>query len=375
MRIAFILDKTLIGGAERHTMTLASALAAKGHQVETIVILAGGSPHFPEHLSPTPLKRLEAGSAFRPYALKRLGKAIEAFDTDVVLAVNQTALVAAWVSRRLKHHARPTLCVFHTTLIDNAISRLKLPIFKFCVRSSDGVIYVSENQKRYWDSQGLRAPLSIAIPNGIDAAQFSPPSPAARAEARAGFGFGQEDVVVALCARFAPEKNHGQLVDALGRLAEHSPRFKLLLIGDGQTRPAVEAKVRALGLEDRVAFTGELKNVSAALAAADVGVLVSTAIETFSLAALELMATGLPVVLSDIGGASEMVANDVNGFLFPAGDTDALVSALLKVEDDARRGRMGLAAREIVARRYTVGTMTDAYDSIVTRYASKARIS
>lgn len=370
MRIAFILDKTLIGGAERHTLTLAGALTAKGHEVEIIVILDGGSPHFPGHLAPTPLKRLEARLAFQFGTLKRLGQAIEAFDADVVLAVNQTALVATWLARRLKQHTRPTLCVFHTTLIGNAVGKLKLPIFKACVRSSDGVIYVSENQKRYWDAQNLLAPLSVAIPNGIDIARFTPPSTEARKEARDTFGFAADDVVIALCARFAPEKNHGQLIEALARLAKDHPRFKVLLIGDGPTRPAVEALVDARGLRDRVVFTGELKAVASALAAVDAGVLVSTAVETFSLAALELMATGLPVVLSDIGGASEMVADDVNGFLFPASDTHALVSALLKVEDDGQRARLGAAARDIVARKYTVGTMTDAYEAIVMRYAA-----
>lgn len=369
MRIAFILDKTLIGGAERHTLTLASALMAKRHQVEIIVILAGGSPHFPDHLAPTELKRLEASSAFRLSSLKRLGQAIEAFDADIVLAVNQTALVATWLSRRLKQHARPTFCVFHTTLIGNAVGRIKLPIFKACVRASDGVIYVSENQKRYWDSKNLTAPLSVAIPNGIDITRFTPPSVGTRSAARDTYGFDADDVVIALCARFAPEKNHGQLIEALARLAKDHPRFKVLLIGDGPTRPAVEALVDARGLRDRVVFTGELKAVASALAAADAGVLVSTAVETFSLAALELMATGLPVILSDIGGASEMVADDVNGFLFPAGDTDALVSALLKIENDDKRASLGRAARDIVARKYTVETMTDAYDAIVTRYA------
>lgn len=374
MRIAFVLDRTRLGGAERHTLALARALAVAGHAVEVIVLMRGGSINFPAGMGPRPLKNLGARSAFSPSTLRALGDAITQIDADLVFAVNQTALTATWLARALGLHQAVTVCIFHTTLIRTQIGRAKARVFAFCVRRSDAIVYVSENQKRYWEGQGLRCPVSVAIPNGIDAERFSPQSAQTRLEARDRYGFNTTDVVVALCARFAPEKNHAQLIEALARMGPRPSGYKLMLIGDGQTRPKIEALAANLGVAADVVFTGEQSDVRAALAAADVGVLVSTAVETFSLAALELMASGLPVVLSDIGGASEMVTDGENGLLFPAGDTDALIAALWKLKAPGARERMGAAARRRVVGHYTESVMVEAYDDFVRRTGAKGWI-
>jgi glycosyltransferase involved in cell wall biosynthesis len=101
------------------------------------------------------------------------------------------------------------------------------------------------------------------------------------------------------------------------------------------------------------------------LAASDVVALPSTSVETFSLAALEAMALGRPVVLSDIGGAAEMVRPEENGFLFPAHDTPALVAALGALADPAARERMGAAARTTVEARFSERAMVDRYEGLL----------
>lgn len=359
------MDRTRVGGAERHTLALARALAVAGHEVEVLVLMRGGSVNFPATTWYRPLINLNARSAFSPSTLRALGDAIKQIDAELVFAVNQTALTATWLARAFGLHQAVSVCIFHTTLITSLLGRAKVRVFSFCIRHSDAIVYVSENQKRYWESRGLVCPVSVAIPNGIDVEQFSRPSALERFEARNRYGFEATDVVVALCARFAPEKNHAQLIEALSRMKPSA--YKLLLIGDGPTRLNTEALAASLGVAADVVFTGEQPDVRAALQAADVGVLVSTAVETFSLAALELMAMGLPVILSDIGGASEMVTDGDNGLLFPAGDTDALIAALRQLEASAVRECMGNAARRRVERDYTEGLMVEAYDEFIRR--------
>ena len=107
------------------------------------------------------------------------------------------------------------------------------------------------------------------------------------------------------------------------------------------------------------------QDVRPLLAACDAVALCSTAVETFSLAALEAMALGRPVVLSDIGGAAEMVRPGVEGLLFPAGDTAALVERLTALADESLRSPMGAAARETVLARFSESAMVDRYEALL----------
>jgi glycosyltransferase involved in cell wall biosynthesis len=97
----------------------------------------------------------------------------------------------------------------------------------------------------------------------------------------------------------------------------------------------------------------------------DVGVLCSVAVETLSLAALEMMAAGLPLVLSDLGGASEIVADGVNGSLYPVGDTMALVERLSAIcLDPVRRSRMGLSSLARVREKFALDRMVAEYAAL-----------
>jgi len=137
------------------------------------------------------------------------------------------------------------------------------------------------------------------------------------------------------------------------------------MIGDGVTRPAIEARARSLDLEGDVVITGLQPDVRPYVAACDVVVLCSDAVETFSLAALEAMALGKPVVHSDIGGAAEMIRPGENGFLFPVGDTEALVDRLARLSDRAGRERMGRKARETIEARFSERVMVDRYERLL----------
>jgi len=106
------------------------------------------------------------------------------------------------------------------------------------------------------------------------------------------------------------------------------------------------------------------------LAAADVIALCSTT-ETFSLAALEAMAIGRPVVLSEVGGAAEMVRPAREGFLFPVGDTRALVDRLTALHGADLRRRAGAAARETVEARFSERAMVDRYETLLQRLVLK----
>jgi glycosyltransferase involved in cell wall biosynthesis len=165
-----------------------------------------------------------------------------------------------------------------------------------------------------------------------------------------------------MSAVLRPEKNHLQLVEALAQLRRRGIPARALLIGDGEMRPAIEARAAALGLKEHVLITGLQQDVRPLVAACDAVALCSTSVETFSLAALEAMALARPVVHADIGGAAEMIGDRREGFLFGVGDTRGLTEALAALADPELRRRMGAQARRTVEERFSERAMIERYE-------------
>jgi len=194
--------------------------------------------------------------------------------------------------------------------------------------------------------------------------------PQQRIAVRKSLGYADDEMVIGMSAVLRPEKNPLQLVEALARLRGRGVRAQVLFVGDGPMRPAIEERARALGLAGQVRIAGFQQDVRPLVGACDVVALCSTAIETFSLAALEAMALRRPVVHSCVGGAAEMVRPGRNGYVFPVGDTEALAGRLAALADPGTRQRMGARARETVESRFTERAMVDRYERTLTQLAT-----
>ncbi|KQP38300.1 hypothetical protein ASF49_04625 [Methylobacterium sp. Leaf104] len=287
---------------------------------------------------------------------------------DVIVGVNQTPLIVAVVLRLLGATRARVISVFHTTyLLEKEMRRFFL--FKWTLRLADSIVFVSATQKRVWQERGLSARRMEVIPNGVDLAGFQP-DPAARARVRAEVGFRNDELVLALVAAFRPEKNHEQLLHAARSLLDRGQPVRLLFVGDGPTRPAIEALAATLGLRSIVTFTGSQSDVRPWIAASDIGVLCSHA-ETFPLSALEFIAMGVPMIMPAIGGTSEIVADGVNGLLFEPGSNESLTRAVLTLADPERRARFAEAATHS-ATRFSVESMADAYRHLLERLMNRS---
>lgn len=129
-------------------------------------------------------------------------------------------------------------------------------------------------------------------------------------------------------------------------------------------RETVEARARDLGVSRDVVITGFQDDVRLFLAICNTLLLCSLT-ETFSLAAIEAMAMGKPVVHSDVGGGAEMIVPGRNGFLFPVGDTEALVCNLAILAQPEVSLRMGRNARRDVEARFSERPMMDRYERLL----------
>ena len=362
MKIAFLLNSLQTGGAEIHTVDLASALQKQGHECLLFPLLPSAQ------ISDRGLDcRTVNGNGLSDIAaLRRLSGLLKDTAPNLVVAVNERPMMYAHLTRLIGAPTIPTAVIYHTTKLPRGkqrfLHRLAAPMFA----RSDALVYVSENQRRYWTNEGLTARSVNTIHNGIDMSRFSPSAVNRyRRQSRAKLGYTADDYVIGLSAAFRPEKNHLQALDAIAALRAAGVSAKLLLIGDGDTLPIVRRYAEDLGIIETVIFAGRQTDVVPWLTAIDVGLLTSTAIETFSLAALEIMALGIPCILSDTGGASEMIDEGQTGRLFPVGDTSVLVARLTELAVTPVRHAMGQAAAKKVGEKFTHGRMVKSYDKLL----------
>lgn len=188
------------------------------------------------------------------------------------------------------------------------------------------------------------------IPNGIDLARFAlPPEPRAAP-------------VIGTVAALRPEKNLGRLLHAFASLAA-SREVRLVIAGDGPSRPGLEALAGELGLAARVRFTGHVAEPARLYPGFDI-VALSSDTEQMPMAVLEAMAAGLPVAATRVGDIADMLAPENAALLTPR-DAGALAEALARLLDDAPlRARLGAANRARAEQFYDQDTMFAAYHAL-----------
>jgi sugar transferase (PEP-CTERM/EpsH1 system associated) len=207
----------------------------------------------------------------------------------------------------------------------------------------------------------------IQIYNGVDTRKFCPrEEPELSASSQIPAWVLQEGrVLVGTVGRLRPEKDQLTLVKAFIQLLEQDTSFEsrlgLVLVGDGPMEAEIRNTVRAARLEDRVWFAGLRDDIPALLRRLDLFVLPSLG-EGISNTILEAMASGLPVIATNVGGNPELVIEGETGSLVPPADIDALARCMADyVADDEMRARRGRAGRERVVAYFSIDGMVEGY--------------
>jgi glycosyltransferase involved in cell wall biosynthesis len=150
---------------------------------------------------------------------------------------------------------------------------------------------------------------------------------------RGEFSFAPDDYLVGIVAALEDHKGHTYLIKATKIVKDQAPKIKLIVVGAGSLRMALDRQVRDLGVEDIVFFLGFRKDVPRILASLDLFVL-SSHLEGLGTSLLDAMASRLPVVATETGGIPEVVINGRTGLLVPPKDPEALAQAILKLYRD-----------------------------------------
>lgn len=209
-------------------------------------------------------------------------------------------------------------------------------------------------------------PEKIRVVNmGVDPVRYDPQRfEIERLEIRAELGLAPAGRVIGTVARLVPDKGLEHLIDAMARVAARHPDAQCLIVGEGPLRPALTAQAAALGLADRVVFTGQLPEAVRAFAAMDLFVL-PTYREGFGVVFAEAMSMEVPVIASNIPPITEVVADGETGLLPELGNVEAFAEAIVTLlEDDERRRAMGRAGRERVIRHFSHRRMAEAHEEI-----------
>jgi glycosyltransferase involved in cell wall biosynthesis len=236
-------------------------------------------------------------------------------------------------------------------------------------RMTDGAIAVSHSTREFLVRERSVPPERVRlIWNGAPLDEFAPAPPERAQRVRRDLGLPDDALVVGTIGRLNAQKGHRFLVEAAARLLPRRPAARVLVAGDGDLMAELRQQAAALGVADRVLFTGHRTDVPDLLSALDV-FCISSLYEGTPLALFEAMAAGKAIVSTSVDGCREVLEEGVTGVLVPPGDAAALADGLDRVLGDAvlrrRLGEQALAASRLYDVRACVDQMQAFYDDLL----------
>lgn len=321
----------VVGGIARHCEGLAKELVQQGHDVHLFTLDFPGSPSYEEmdgikvYRAATELGHpnfLTWVLLFNHFLGKKMAEVSQSVNFDVMHVHDW---LAAFAGISFKHYLqKPIVLTVHSTEIGRAQGLHSPDSFSidgiewWATYEADKVIVCSQSMKsEICGHFGLPWDKVDVIPNAIDATQYQTSADRGRVRQRHGVGWGEKMI---LCVgRLVPQKGIEYFIRAIPGIASRYPEAKFVIVGEGWSRDFLEAEARSSGQRDKIQFTGFApdKEVIDLMTSADV-LVVPSVYEPFGIVALEGMATGVPVVASQVGGLSEVIEHDRTGiFVYP----------------------------------------------------------
>lgn len=360
LSIVHVLSSYGVGGQERVALDLAIGQRARGHRVSVISLAPPPDGPLADEFAAAGIdvhRVPKRGEGLDATLVPRLALVLRRLRADVVHTHNPLPLIYGAPAARLIG-AR----AIHTKHGKNPGSRSHRLLRRAAAQLVHAFVAVSDTtaaQAR--EQRDMPLDRLSTIPNGIRLDRYAP-DPIARTEVRGELGLG-DAFVVGTVGRLDQYKNQALLVRAMGPLLSEDVR--LVIVGDGDSRPDVEAAIAALPDPSRVVMMGRRSDVPRVIQAFDVFALPSKS-EGLPLVVPEAMSASLPIVATNVGGLPSVVDHMHTGFLVDV-DEDQLRAALsMLVNDRARASEMGSRARRVALDRYSHERMVDAYLALYT---------
>ncbi len=372
MRVIHVITRMIIGGAQENTLYNCLDLHRDFHDD---VLLVTGPETGPEG---DLLTQGRAGDlavkyvpslirAIHPWhdwqTLRTLRQVIRDFNPDVV---HTHSAKGGWLGRRAAFCERVPAIVHtvHGAPFHPYQSAVARNLFRLCETRAaiwcDRLISVADAMTELLVAVGVAKPEKFTtIYSGIDVEPFLQ-ADQHRAETRAKLGINSDQVVIGKIARLFNLKGHDDLITAAAKLVVACPQARILLVGDGILRNALQQRIASLGLTDYFIFTGLVPPTEVPRLIGAMDLLVHTSYrEGLARALPQALIAGRAVVSYDIDGAREVTINGETGYLVPPGDTETLAQRLVKLVSDApARLRMGKHGQARFTEQFRHQTMT-----------------
>ncbi len=336
------------------TLLVHGSLAAGEESMADLARSEGARTEFVPNLGPAPRPHLDIAATIRIAAIaRRFRPHVVHTHTAKAGFVGRTAAVTALRPRPVIVHT------YHGHVLEGyfgkATTRFYRTLESTLANRSDRLVGVSEATVDDLVRLGIapRERFSV-IPLGLDLEPFASVDEQAGRSLRGTLGIADDEVVLTFVGRLVPIKRVDTLLRGFARALAIAPeRLRLLIVGDGELRPELEALARELGVGDAVSFLGYRRDLVAIAAAADIAVLAS-ANEGTPVSLIEAAAAGRPAVASRVGGVPEVVTEET-GIVFPPGDEAALAEAVARLAaNPTLRAELAGKARRRALERHSI---------------------
>jgi sugar transferase (PEP-CTERM/EpsH1 system associated) len=366
-----VVHRFAVGGLENGVVNLINGLPADRWR-HAVVALTEVDPAFSRRLQrrDVPCLSLHKPPGQSLWQFPRLWQLFRALRPDIVHTRNLAAVemqVPAWLARvpgRVhSEHGRDIDDVDGTNRRHIALRRLARPFVGH-------QIALSRDLEDYLRQRIGVAPQHLSqIYNGVDAERFSP---AAQRQPISGSPFDDPSLwLVGTVGRMVPVKAQTLLVDAfiaaLGQRPGLRERLRLVLVGDGPLREDSARRLAAAGMSELAWLPGERQDVPDVMRGLNCFALPSL-VEGVSNTILEAMASGLPVVATQVGANADLVVDGGTGRTVPSGDVMAMAAALAELAAQPEcAAAMGQAGRRVIEQRFSLAAMMNAYAGVYQR--------
>jgi glycosyltransferase involved in cell wall biosynthesis len=357
-RVLFVITDLDFGGAETQVRDLALEFSTRGMSVGVVSMLPPVA--YRGDLTDAGIQLWSLGMKRKrpdPKMVWRLASIVHQFKPDIVHSHLIHASLLARISRAYGWRGVPLVCTAHSVSVGGW---RRVLAYRFTDAWASTTTNVSQAAVDRYVAVGA-APASriIYMPNGVDTSRFYPDEER-RTEVRRSLGLAADVCVILAVARFEEAKNHAGMLRTFARVLKERPDAILLLVGQGTLLNATVALAEALHVSGSVRFLGIRNDVPDLMRASDL-YLMSSLWEGLPIVLLEAAASGLPAVVTDVGGNVTAVLDGISGRTVPANDDRALaaaVSEVLNLAPVARRS-WGRAARELVRSTFSLESVAD----------------
>ncbi len=378
MKITHIITGLGQGGAETVLFRLLGALDRAEFENEVISLTAGGALADKIRALGIPVRELGLRPS-RPDPLKffRLAAWLRQSRPDAVQTWMYHADLLGGLAARLARVPAVFWNIRHSTLDPVRDKPATIRVARLCARFSRWlprrIVVCSLAAVRQHARLGYDSARMIHIPNGIDTQQFRP-DPAARIAVRQELDLPQSAALVGMAARFHPQKDHHNFIQAAGIVLAAQPDARFLLFGSGVNpeNGLLAAWIEQAGLSGKIYLLGPREDAPRLFAALDISVLSSASGEAFPNVVAESMACAVPAAATDIGDSAEIIGG--TGRVVPPQDPSALADAVLDLLrlPAGERQALGAAARRRVEENFSLERMAAAYAGLYQKSANLA---